>query len=393
MSRISGRETLEHVGERAGRSAAQGPARALRRRGALLTLLVALFLSASPPSALGAVSTHKLIWGPYDAAAFETYADLGAGIYQITINWSRIAPTRPQNPTDPADPAYRWTYPVEVAIENAKKHGIEVALAVTGAPAWANGGRSWRWAPKDPRDFADFLTAASRHWPEIRHWQIWGEPTRRPNFMPLPKDVFGLELTTSEERGPRIYAELLDAAYVALKKVNPANLVIGGNTFTGGDIKPLAYIKALELPNGKPPRMDLFGHNPFGYRRPDLGKDLINPKSGIADFCDLDVLVGYVDRYLSRGGRNQHKLRLFMSEYFVPTDHANTEFNYWVSKRTAANWLRAALRITRTWRRIYTLGWFELLDEKPDGAGTEVNRGLLTYTGRRKPAYYAFKAG
>jgi hypothetical protein len=358
-----------------------------------VSCLALLLLLCAPGQASAAVSTKKLVWGPHDAAAFDTYADLGAGLYEITINWSRIAPTRPAQPTDPADPAYSWTPAVDEAIANARARGMEVVLALIGTAPWANGGRSYRWAPENPGDFADFVTAAAKRWPEVRHWQIWGEPSRRPNFMPLAKHVAGLELKPAQTRGPRIYAEMLDASYAALKGVNPANLVIGGNTFSGGDIKPLAFIKALRLPDGKPPRMDLYGHNPFGYRRPDLKVGPIDPSSGIADFCDLDLVAQYVDTYLVRAGRNRHRPRLFLSEYFVPTDHANTEFNYWVSKRTAADWVTAALAITRRWHRIYTFGWFELFDEAPDGRGTEVNRGLLTYRGRPKPAYYAFKRG
>ncbi len=359
---------------------------------ALVPILVLFILLTSRGTAAAEVSTHKLIWGPTDATAFETYADLGAGLFEITINWARVAPTKPANPADPNDPAYQWTPAVDEALANARAHGIQVVVLVAGAPGWANGGRDWRWAPTNPQDYADFLGAAAKRWPEVHHWQIWGEPSRRENFMPLANDVAGLSLTPAQRRGPQIYAELLDRAYVSLKQVNPSNLVIGGSTYSGGDIRPLAFIKALRLPNGKPPRMDLYGQNPFGYRRPDLSQDLIND-GGVADFCDLDVVAEYLDRYLSRAGRNKHKIRLFLSEYFVPTDHANEEFNYWVSKRTAANWLRAGLAITRRWRRVYTLGWFQLHDEPPNGRGTEVNRGLLTYTGKKKPAYYAFKNG
>ena len=367
-----------------------------RRSGAagiLAAALAATFLLASTQSASADVSTRKLIWGPPDAAAFETYADLGAGLYEITINWSRIASHRPANPTDPEDPAYVWTPAVDEAIANAGKHGIQVVVEATGAPGWANGGRPYRWAPTNPQDYADFIAAASRHWPQVHYWEIWGEPSRRANFMPLAKQVSGLDLTPQQSRGPELYAQILDASYVALKHVNPENLVIGGNTFSGGDIRPLAYIKALRLPNGRPPRMDLYGQNPFGYRRPDLSKGPINEAGGVADFCDLDLVAEYLDRYLSRAGRNPHKIRLFLSEYSVPTDHSNTEFNYWVSRSTAANWLRAGLAISRDWRRIYTLGWFQLEDELPDGYNTEVNRGLLTYDGKKKPAYYAFKNG
>ena len=86
------------------------------------------------------------------------------------------------------------------------------------------------------------------------------------------------------------------------------------------------------------------------------------------------------------------RLPLFLSEYFLPTD-PNYEFNYWVTPKTAANWLSAAFSIVRNWDRIYTLGWFSLYDDPPNGQGNQVNRGLLTYKGAKKPAFYAYKHG
>ena len=74
--------------------------------------------------------------------------------------------------------------------------------------------------------------------------------------------MIGLDLTPAQRRGPESYAQILDDSYVALKNVSSENMVIGGNSFSGGDIRPLAFIKALRLPNGKPPRMDYYGHNP-----------------------------------------------------------------------------------------------------------------------------------
>jgi hypothetical protein len=50
-------------------------------------------------------------------------------------------------------------------------------------------------------------------------------------------------------------------------------------------------------------------------------------------------------------------IRLFLAEFTLPTDHANHEFNFWVTRKVQANWLAAALRITRRWSRIYALGW------------------------------------
>lgn len=207
--------------------------------------------------------------------------------------------------------------------------------------------------------------------------------------MPLVHERRGRRLSRRQARGPRLYARILDASYAALKRADRRNLVIGGNTFTTGDVSPLNFVRSMRLPNGKRPRMDLYGHNPFTARKPDLRKPPLG--SGFADFSDLDTLAGWIDRYLARRGRR--RLRLFLSEFFLPTDHFNHEFNFYVSRRTQADWLAAALRITRRWSRIYTLGWFGLYDDPPRPRGDEVNRGLVDRQGVKKPAYEAFKRG
>ena len=92
---------------------------------------------------------------------------------------------------------------------------------------------------------------------------IWGEPTRRFNFKPLIPETRDRPLTRRMKKAPHHYARILDAAYGALKRRSRRNIVIGGNSFTTGDVSPLNWIRNLRLPNGKPPRLDLYGHNPF----------------------------------------------------------------------------------------------------------------------------------
>ena len=75
------------------------------------------------------------------------------------------------------------------------------------------------WAPGDPRDFATFMAAASRRYPQVRHWMIWGEPSKAARFQPLVPSA-GRRLSARQRRGPRTYARLLDAAYGALKRVD-----------------------------------------------------------------------------------------------------------------------------------------------------------------------------
>lgn len=354
----------------------------------LLVLTLALTtVAALAPAADARYSRKKAIWGPTKVngkSQFPIYRDLGVGIFQMQVRWDQVAPTRPANPGDPADPAYRWPADIDYAIRQGGRSRIRVSLMVRGAPRWANGGRSSEWAPLKPRDFATFARAASRHYPRVHLWQIWGEPSRQANFMPLPR---------YQASGPRRYARILDAAYGSLKRESRKNLIIGGNTFTTGDVTPRQFIRSMRLPNGRPPRMDLYGHNPFTLRRPALRQGPLG--LGYADFSDLDTLAGWIDRNLGRvHGR---PMRLFLSELTFPTDHANYEFNFWVTRKVQARWLAAALRISQRWSRVYALGWHALYDDRPNGPGgtpgTEVNRGLLEWDGDRKPSYHSFKRG
>jgi hypothetical protein len=369
------------------------PAGHTRRRLATVLLSACLVLVALPATASAAPSLKKAIWGPVTrngVSQFPIYRDLGAGIYLTVLHWSSTAPTRPRSPKNPADRSYRWPAELDYAISEARRYGIRVAIAIQGAPRWASGHRDPRWAPRRPSDFARFAYAASKRYPSVHQWMIWTEPTRRRNFQPLVHERRDHPLTRRMRRGPHIYAQILDSSYVALKRSSRRNLVIGGNSFTTGDVSPLNWIKNLRLPNGRPPRMDMYGHNPFTARRPLLRRARLG--HGFADFCDLPRLARWVDRYLGRP-RGKRRMKLFLSELFWPTDHPNYEFNFWVDRSTAALWLSDALRTTRRWSRIYTLGWFSLYDDPPRPRGDEVNRGLLTLDGQKKPAYFAYQRG
>jgi hypothetical protein len=364
----------------------------MRRAVPIALAVIGALALATTPAAAQQASRKKAIWGPVSSDSFRTYHRLGVGIYEMTLDWRQAAPTRPADPTDPDDPAYKWPADVSKAIHEADRYGIRVLLMMIGTPQWANGGRAPNWVPTRPADLADFATAAASRYRRVRHWMVWGEPTRQPNFMPLDSETPGELLTAREKRAPRRYARMLDASYHALKRVRPSNLVIGGNSYTTGDISPLNWIREMRLPNGKRPRMDMYGHNPFTLRRPDLSQSLFRPPTGYADFSDLDAVWGWLDRYGYRDSRGR-RLRIFLSEWTLPTDHPNHEFNFYVTHAFQASCLREALRIVRGNRRLYSLGWIGLYDDPPRPSGDEVNRGLLDYRGVRKPSFYAYRDG
>jgi hypothetical protein len=349
-------------------------------RGALVVLAVLGALLCAPASAL---AFQKAIWGTPTVNGvnqFPLYHRLGVTIDETDLFWNQVAPTRPKHPTNPNDPAYHWPAAVAQAIDDGKPYHIQVLLQIRGAPPWANGGHTNpAWAPRNPKDFAAFAEAASRHYRSVHLWMIWGEPTRIGNFYPITRALAGAPLSGSQLTAPHLYARILDAAYATLKKVSRKNLVIGGCTYTTGIIDPLQWIQNLKLPDGKPPRMDMYGHNPFTYQDPTFTQP--TSEFDMVQFSDLHELAGWVDRDLRPG------MPLFLSEFTIPTA-IDAEFNFNVNPVVAAQWVTTALQECRNWHRIYALGWVNVYDDPPRTAG-----GLLSASGTPKPDYYAFEHG
>lgn len=345
-------------------------------------MTLAVLLSAlALPSASAAFS--KSIWGQVyrnGVNQFPLYRRLGVSIYQADLSWNLVAPTRPRNPRNPRDPAYHWPAEIQRAITQARRFHMRVMLQIIGAPAWANGGHAdWSWAPRNPADFATFATAAARRYRSVHLWMIWGEPTRKGNFKPIVGALPGARLNRAQRAAPHRYARMLDAAYGALKAVSRRNLVIGGCTYTTGLLDPLQWIQNLRLPNRRPPRMDMYAHNPFSYQAPSFSA-AASPFDEV-QFSDLPELAGWIDRYLHPG------LPLFLSEWTIPTA-ADQEFDFWVDPSVAAQWITDALRLSRQWKRIYALGWIHVYDDPPASYG-----GLLTAQGVPKPSFQAFASG
>ncbi len=361
----------------------------MRPRAVTIVAVALIALAAGPAPALAARADQKAIWGPVSIAGksqFPLYHGLGVGIFEMKLNWASVAPTPPRNAGDPADSAYHWPADITYAIGQAARFHMRVLLQVIATPSWANGGRAWNYPPTQVNALGRFVTAAARRYPSVRLWMIWGEPDRRGNFAIVKKvSPSARRLTPSQARAPHVYAQMLDASFAALKSVSRRNLVIGGDTFTWGDIPVRQWVENLRLPNGRPPRMDLYGHNPFCYRDPNPS-DPPSPH-GAFDFSDLGRLSRLVDRTLAPAG---HEIRLFLSEWTIPTSRFDSEFNFYVTPRVQARWIRDAWRIVRSSAFIYALGWIHVYDDPPRHGSSG---GLLDYRGQPKPSYYAFKEG
>jgi hypothetical protein len=306
---------------------------------------------------------------------------LGVRVWSNGISWAAIAPTRPVNPTDPSDPAYRWPAKLDAFLTAARAAAIDPVLYVNGFPAWSNGGRDASWAPNNPRDYGNFMAAAVRRYPQVRRWVVFSEPGNYVNFK--PQGGHG-------RRAPRIYARLLDAAYGPMHAARPNVVVIGGNVHPAGyndetTTAPDTFIANMVLPNGRRPRLDMFGINPYTERPLNMALRHLPRR---VDFDDLDWLGRQLDRLWPR-----RHLRLYVDEFGWNTEHEAQGWLYHVSRKKQAADLPKAYRLAASLRRVDTLCWFQLYDAPPDKSGgiwRNWTSGLRTWDGVRKPAWRAF---
>jgi hypothetical protein len=163
-------------------------------------------------------------WLLYGGGTIEYKVDvlkrLGVDVVRYTIRWDRVARERPVNARDHTSAAYDWG--VEDAIlRGLRGGGIDVVVSLLGAPGWANGGRTFNWAPNSERDFADFAFATAKRYPWIRKWTIWNEPNQRLSLA---------------QTSPSLYVKrLLNPAYASIHRANPRALVAGGVTAPRGN--------------------------------------------------------------------------------------------------------------------------------------------------------------
>ncbi len=332
--------------------------------------------------------TTSNLAGPGGATTFAELASLGVRTWVRPLSWYETARTRPVRPRDPSDPAYRWSPEIDAEVATAVRNGIEPVLYLTATPHWASGKTSPTWAPTSPADFADFAVAAMKHYPAVRRWMIWSEPNRNRTFRPQGDNG---------RAAPRLYARILDAAYGAMHAARSDVVVIGANLAPrgyddSGTTTPDTFLANMRLPDGRPPRLDLLGINPYSERRPDIALPHF-PAS--VDINDLDWLVRRADEIWPG-----QRVNLFISEFGWLTEPGNTGWLFRVSRAQQAADLPAAYRLAANLGRVDTMCWFLLRDAHcpvkhpaPGHAPFYIwTSGLELADGTHKPSYDVFRS-
>jgi Cellulase (glycosyl hydrolase family 5) len=294
-------------------------------------------------------------------ATARRMANIGVDRVRLTASWSTLAPSpnakRMPKFEDTDSDAYprehfvRLDRAVKAVASNGMTPQIDIAFF---APLWGvrrevrvtNPGRH-RWEIRTKR-YAHFAEAVAKRYngshrdparsnqrlPAVRIWATWNEPNHSAFLLPQWRRYQGKWMP----RSPHLYRRLHERGYAAIKRVNPANQVLIGNTAALGGtavgprrtIAPLRFIRELacvdrrgrpledrpECAKFRPLQADGLAHHPYSlYDRPDVPS--IHPEQ--VTMGDLDRLSALLDR-LHDLGRTTTRFPILITEYGYETN-------------------------------------------------------------------------
>jgi Cellulase (glycosyl hydrolase family 5) len=337
----------------------------------------------------------RLLVGLEDDASFRWASDrpqmldaaraAHAAVIRTTVDWARVAPTRPVHATNPFAPAYRFDE-VDDLVRNGQQRGLELLITIWGTPSWANGGQSPNHAPTDPNDLEEFAHAVAdrysgRHagYPSVRLYSAWNEPNLE-QFLAPQFDEEG------DSVGPAIYAPIARAVYDGVKQASPDALVAIGETSPRGhdtpsrgtvqdSHSPVRFARLLSEQRPKV-RFDAWAQHPYPARSGIGPSQAVRwPRVG---FANLERFGESLDEWFGRDD-----IPLWLTEYgheTAPDDPAG------VTRELQASYAQQALALAANNPRVRMLVWFIVRDRRD----TLWQSGLFAADGSAKPALSAF---
>lgn len=131
----------------------------------------------------------------------------GATVLRIAFGWDAMEPERGR---------YDWSFWDEFVRIATEEFGLRLIPYVCYTPRWAasdDGPDFWRSPPRDPEDFARFMTAiVDRYREAIASWELWNEPDNPAYWLGTPRQ----------------FAELVRAGSRAVRAADPRDQVVLG---------------------------------------------------------------------------------------------------------------------------------------------------------------------
>ncbi len=325
----------------------------------LVAAVVAMAVSLLGAATASAVEPGVAVPGPGALHAPEIKA-LGTHWVRMFVTWPDIEPSRGVY-------APNWIASYEQAFSQLPA-GTKVLLDVVDSPSWETGGGAPNTPPANPQDYASMLgMLAHRFVGRVTAYEIWNE-----------EDAPGWWAGAPDPAG---YAQLLKAAYPAVKAADPnAKVVLGG--LTGNDF---AFLEGVYAAGGKG-SFDAVGVHT------DTACNKLSPYEflrGVDNRLITDSFLAYREVHAVMLANGDDK-PIWMTEMSWRTTTATCSEGAWagqtaagVSEATQATYLRQAYHCLAQDPYVQVALWFPLQDE-----GSTLS-GLIRADGSHKPSFAA----
>lgn len=285
-----------------------------------------------------------------------TMQALGVGWVRFDFSWATI---QPKNSV-----SYNWTA-TDLVVQAAMAHHLKILGIIDNTPAWARiaGCGSLHCQPANPAAFGKFSgTVAARFAPKgVHDWEIENEENTVNFWLPTPNAA--------------AYTQLLKASFTAIRKADKSSFVLVGGLAPAGssssDITPATFVTHLYASDAQNFFNGIASH-PYSYPKLPSANDPNGP------FALRKVMVAHGDSAKP----------IWVTEIGAPTNGPDKNH---VTEAFQAKTLTTAARLyNQSW--FGPLFWFSDTDAGTSKATNENFFGLITASGRHKPAYNNLRA-
>ena len=284
-------------------------------------------------------------------------AAMGVRWIRLGFEWAVIEPKKGQ---------FKWES-VDRIVREASSTCLAVLAMVGTTPQWARrDGCPTLWCPpRDPADFAGFVTAvAERYGQDVRAWEVWNEPNHASWFRPRPD--------------PKRYGDLLTAAARAIRATVPDATVLSGGVAPSprGDPRRMLPDRFLDevYRTGAMDLVDGVAYHPYSI--PNL------PSERTGNNGWADQLPAFRKVMVDHGDADE---RVWLTEFGFPTPGG--------AQATLARQEEMVVDAFGLWRSLDYAGpffWFAWRDPEAGSADPQRNFGLRFNDDRAKPAFGVF---
>jgi len=394
--------------------------------GLVVAGLVAASATATPTRQAREQSTRLLV-GINDeastlygnpATAFAALKSLRTQVLRVNLYWGgnkwAVANKKPADATDPGDPAYRWAI-YDRLVRYATDNKIKVVFSFLFTPGWANGNKARNVAPTNAKNLEHFAYAAAERYsglwippawqqnpslgiggssplPQVTMWTAWNEPNNPLWLAPQYKRVGKTWRVESAFQYAKICNALYNGVHAVL--ISPERGKVPGEQVACGVTGP----KGNDAPRSSRPSVDpltfLAAAHKFGMKKFDVYAH--HPYAGAGDQAPSFLPKGKDKRRIQMG--NLNLLMAALTKLYGPKHLWITEYGYQTNPPDktimGTSWTKQALYMKQAYAlarknpRIDMMLWF-LVRDQPQIGGWQ--SGLETVTGKKKPAWTAFR--